>query len=492
MGTLIAILNKKHENAARTALTMLKTMEHVKAETFGIASSSRVRIRDKLEDLQSQKMDSNIMIGHAFSKILPNDKPQPIELDNATLVFEGRIYPRNEDNSDTETAAIRLQGNHLQNAKTLIKEADGNFAFTIAEPSRLIAGRDTIGVQPLYYGENTDIAALASERKALWKIGIEEAESFPPGHIALINENGIKFDPIKTLTYSKPKQMTMQVAAKTLQKLLQHSVKQRLSGLKEVVVAFSGGLDSSTIAFLAKQSHVNVHLVHVSLENQPETEHAKSMAEALNLPIHIALQKEEDVEKVLPKVVELTEKPDPANASIGIPIYWTAEKASEIAVKVMLAGQGADELFGGYKRYVDDCIAHGDEEAGKRIFNDIVTIHETNLERDFKICNFHNVELRLPFATYEMARFAIRLPTSLKVEPKQDTLRKLVLRQTARNLGLPRSITERSKKAVQYATGISKTLDKIAKKKDLTTKEYIHKAFRKTIKKESSTWSKPQ
>jgi asparagine synthase (glutamine-hydrolysing) len=275
----------------------------------------------------------------------------------------------------------------------------------------------------------------------------------------------------------------MQVAAKKLQKLLQHSVKERVSGLKEVAVAFSGGLDSSIIAFLAKNSDVDVHLIHVSLENQPETEQAKKEAEKLELPIHVYLYDREDVRKILPKILWLIEETDPIKASIGIPFYWTAEKTAEMNFKVLLAGQGADELFGGYQRYVHDYLTYGSEKLRETLFNDIIKMHETNFERDFKICNFHNVELRLPFATYQIAKFATDIPVELKIEMKDNGLRKLVLRQVAENLGLPQSIAKKPKRAIQYATGVNKTLKKLARTKGVSMKEYIQETFQTVLKK---------
>ena len=74
------------------------------------------------------------------------------------------------------------------------------------------------------------------------------------------------------------------------------------------------------------------------------------------------------------------------------------------------------------------------------MFNDVVNIHESNLERDLKITGFHDVELRLPFASFEVAEFAMSLPVECKMEPKPDTLRKLVLRKVALNVGMPASI----------------------------------------------------
>ncbi len=483
MGAIIAVLNKRGENAAEKAVSMLKVLTPRNAEAFGIASPFITRIEKIVDALQSRDViKSHMVIGHVFSKILNHDKPQPIELDNATLVFEGRTYPPIKDVPDVEAVAKKLQPSREEAVKTLIKEVEGDFAFAIAETERLIAGRDAMGVRPLYYGENASFAALASERKALWKIGVEKTDSFPPGHIAFVNKNGFKFKPVKTLTYSKPRKITMQTAAKELQTLLQHSIKERVSGLKEVAVAFSGGLDSSTIAFLVKKSEANVHLIHVSLEKQSETEHARMVAEELKMPIHVYLFKEENVEEDLQKVVWLIEEPDPIKVSIGIPFYWAAQKAAEMKFKVMLAGQGADELFGGYRRYIDYYLLYGGEKTRKMIFNDVIRIHESNLERDFKICNFHNVELRLPFATYKMAKFAVDLPIKLKIEPRQKALRKLVLRRAAENLGLPKHIVEKSKRAMQYATGVNKALKKLAKKHGVPIRGYLNKTFQKTIK----------
>lgn len=477
MGALVAVMDKRGKDATETAISMLKTLATKKVDTFGIASSSIVRIERTIEALQNQKMDSCVIIGYACSKILSADKSQPVELENAELVFEGRIYSTNKKFSDAELVAQRLQHNHEEQVEKLIKKTEGDYSFVIADPLKLTAGRDPIGIRPLHYGENTNVMALASERKALWKIGIEKVHSFPPGHIAFVDKNGFKLKPVRTLTYSKPRRLTMQVAAKELKAILQHSIEARVSGLKEIAVAFSGGLDSSIIAFFAKESRAEVHLIHASLENQPETEHAKEAAEQLKLPIQIQLFKEEAAEKIVPKVVELVEEPDPIKISIGIPLYWTAEKAAEMGFKVMLAGQGADELFGGYRRYIEYYLVHGDEKTRRMIFDEVSRLYETNLERDFKICNVHNVELRLPFAAFEMARFSVELPVRLKIEPRYNSLRKLVLRQAAEDAGLAESIVKRPKKAIQYATGINKVLKRIAKKNGLTVKEYIHRIF---------------
>jgi asparagine synthase (glutamine-hydrolysing) len=406
------------------------------------------------------------------------DNQRCVPLGETKVFFEGGIYSPTSDSSGIEVFAGRLQqAEHFEASETFLKEVEGDFAFIIAEPERIIAGRDPVGVQPLYYGENKSVAALASNRKALWELGVDGARSFPPGHLAFVSREGFRFKPVKTLLYSEPKQVTMQEATETLQKLLKQAVRSRVSKTKEVAVAFSGGLDSSVVAFLAKKCGVNVRLVHVSLENQRETEEARKAADALDLPLEVYLFKEEDVERVVSKVVELIEEADPVKASIGVPFYWAAEKTAESGIKVLLAGQGADELFGGYQRYVNEYLLQGEEKVRKTMFDDVVKIHESNLERDVKICSFHEVELRVPFGSYQIAEFAMSLPIELKIERRADTLRKLVLRKAAENIGLPQSITEKTKKAVQYSTGTNNALKKIAKKQKATIAEYVKKLF---------------
>ena len=482
MGAIIAVLSKKGDNAVGAAVAMLEILKHDGAEAFGIASPNAVKIEKTIDALKEKTIKSPIIIGYVLSKILDSDKPQPVMLKDATLAFDGRLYPNITDVSDAEVVAQKLQKKREKIVKTLIQRVEGNFALVVAERNGVVAGRDTMGFRALYYGESARYVALASERKALWKIGIKNAVSFPPGHMALISNHGFVFKPVRTLVYSKAKPTSMHAAIKKLQTLLQHSIEERVSGLKEVAIAFSGGLDSSIIALLAKNSGVNVRLIHVSLKNQQETEDAEKAAEALGLPIYSYLYEEEKVAELLPKVLWLIEEPNPLKASIGIPFYWVAENTAKMKLKILLAGQGADELFGGYKRYVEDYSRYGSERVQEEIFNDIAKMYENNFERDVKICNFHNVELRLPFATYSIAKFAITLPIELKIKLIDEKMRKIVLRQLGEKIGLPPFIVKRQKRAIQYATGVNKILKKLAKNNGLSQRDYLERVFQTILK----------
>jgi asparagine synthase (glutamine-hydrolysing) len=336
------------------------------------------------------------------------------------------------------------------------------------------------GTAPLYYGENPTHCAVASERKALWKLEIKEVRSFPPGNSAIMSRKGFTFKPhAPALKCTLQRRIRFEKAASNLQKLLLKSTKERLTNIKEVAVAFSGGLDSTVIVALAQKCVPKVNLVTVSLENQQEFLLVKKAAEILRLPFHLKMCSIADLERDLEKVLWLIEEPNAMKASVAIPFFWTAETASKIGCKVLLAGQGADELFGGYHRYLTQ-YKHGSAEAVQQsMFNDVVRSYEVNFQRDEPVCTYHGVELRLPYIDYEVARFALSLPLDQKIDSFTDVLRKRVLRQVARNLGLPDSLVNRPKKAIQYATGVDKALRGLAQEKGLTEQGYIEETFEK-------------
>ncbi len=477
MGAIAAAVNKKGENAVPTVLSMLKQLKHRGKDAHGVATPNSTRTANSIEQTTIKNMSSDVAIGHNLALILPEDRPQPVLGENFTLTFEGRLFPPSSM-SDIDVIMEVLGSDPQKNVSSIIERLEGAYAFAIACQDKIIAGRDTIGTTPLYYGENETASAIASERKALWAIGIRDTKSFPPGNLVLISAHGFTFQPVKTITQPPPKPIDMKTATKHLKTLLLQSMKERLSGIKKAAVAFSGGLDSSLVAMLAKTCGIEVQLITVGLKDQHEFQHAKAAAKALELPLHIQTYTQDDVRQALPKVLWLIEEPDVTKIGVAIPIFWTAEIASKLGFHILLAGQGADELFGGYQRYLKD-YADGAEALRSSIYHDLITCHEKNFQRDNQACSFHKVELRLPFADQEVVNFSLSLPVNLKIKSPEDNLRKRVLRRTAQRLGIRQFIVNKSKKAVQYATGVNKVLRKLARRENLTLREYVKNAFRK-------------
>ncbi len=476
MGAIVAAVKRKGENAIPIVLSMLKRLKHRGTDAHGVAGPNSTRTANSIEQIPIKNMSSNVALGHNLSHILPEDHPQPVLGANFTLAFNGRLFPPTSV-SDIDAILTTLASDPQKNANSIIMKLKGSYAFAIACQDKVIAGRDTMGTTPLYYGENKTTSAIASERKALWAIGIKDAESFPPGHLALMTVHGFTLQPIRTITQSPLNPIAMRTATKQLQTILSESTKERLSDTKKAAVAFSGGLDSSLVAMLARICGIEVQLITVGLMDQRELRHARAAAKALGLPLYIQAYTQDDVEQTLPKVLWLIEEPDVMKAGVAIPIYWTAQIASKLGFHILLSGQGADELFGGYQRYLRDYAA-GDEVVRDSIYHDVIACHEKNFQRDSQACSFHKVELRLPFADQNVVTFSLAVPTQLKIESAEDPLRKRLLRLTAENLGMPPFIVNRRKKAVHYATGVSKALRRLARQENLTLREYVRTIFR--------------
>jgi len=479
MKATVAVLSKDGHSVFEKELSVLKLFDLGQPMYFGLVTPKDSLLEKNLAMLNKKCRVCSTLAGFASTRSKIDSGYDFLQLDDASIFFEGRIYSPVLKTEITD----RLSGEPQHCEKLLhniIQQMDGDYSFLMLKEGWIMAGRDPLGVQPLYYGENKEIAAFATNRKALWQLGIETPLPFPPGNLGLANKQGFKFKPVKTLTYSFSQPLSIDEAALKLEVFLEESIKRRVRGLEKVAIAFSGGLDSSIISLLANKLGARVTLIHVSMENQPDTEEAIAAADALNLPMQVYLFKESDVEKTLPKVVGLIEEPNSVKTSIGVSFYWIAEKASEAGFKVVLAGQGADELFGGYQRYVNEYCQDGNEKAQKTMFNDVSNIYESNLERDIKLTSHFDIELRLPFAMFELVDFAMRLPLDCKMEQKPDTLRKLVLRKLALNVGLPKSIADKPKKAVQYSTGINDAVKRIAKKHKKTVNNYISELFQQS------------
>jgi len=481
MGALVAAVNKAGENVVPMVVAMLRELTHRGNDGHGIATPNSVITASSIEELNLKDPVSSIALGHNLSRILPRDQPQPVKGNGFTVVFEGRMFPSPNplDLPEVKEIVGKLASNPLRNAGSILESCEGSYVFAVADFNKIIAGRDLFGEAPLYYGENETMCAVASERKALWKLGMEDARSFPPGHLAVINAYGFSFRTVKMLRVPPKENLDMETAARALQLLLLESTRKRVSDLEAVAVAFSGGVDSSVVAVLAENVGLDVQLVSVGLEGQPEVMFAEEAAEALDLPLHLQTYTVSELEQTLAKVLWLIEEPHVINACIAVPFYWLAETASKLGYPVLLAGQGADELFGGYQRYLTEYESSGAEAVEQKMFYDIENAYRANFQRDNQVCSFSGVELRLPFIDRDVIDFSLRLPLRLKINSVEDRLRKRVLRRVARNLEIPSFMADKPKKAVQYTTGVTKALQRLAKDEGLTLREYVEKAFTK-------------
>ncbi|WP_296784263.1 asparagine synthetase B [uncultured Methanobrevibacter sp.] len=422
----------------------------------------------------SDDNEYSIAFGHNLLSIYDlNDRvsePQPVSNGNLTLVFNGEIY--NFKTITNLLSRVGVQKEILSDAEALLylidcynkddlikaiqmatRLADGDYAFAVWDGENLALARDPLGVKPLFYAQNDDLKGFASSKQSLKEVGFDEIETLKPEHI-LFNWNDIA--PAQPI-YEK----VFEGDVAKIDKMLKLSVSKRIDGLSEVGVIFSGGLDSSYIALLLKEISENIPLkitlYAVGAEGSKDVEAAIYASKFLNLELKICEVTEDMLREALPEVVRAIGDDNLMKVGVGLTTYLATKMVAEDGLKVAFSGQGADELFGGYKRYLQSFV---DGTLNYDLRVDMSNMYHVNLERDDACSMLNAVELRLPFLDKNLVELVLNIPDNKKIVSMHDDMRKSILRKLAFEEGLDYEIAYRPKKAAQYGTGIDKILRK--------------------------------
>ena len=229
----------------------------------------------------------------------------------------------------------------------------------------------------------------------------------------------------------------------------------------DVAIAFSGGLDSSIISCLvARRSHPNLYTVGV--DGSYDIKAGKLTAELLALPWECILVSEEDIIEAVFKLVRIVPDINPLTISFEMPLYMVASRVGE---RHIYSGQGADELFAGYAKYLD----MSEEEKERSLQDDLANLLGKGLEYERGLADHFDKELHYLYLHSKVMETVRSIPIEEEFKGSQ---RKAVLRDVARMLNLG-EIAERKKKAAQYGSGIMKTLRRTAKKNDMTVRAFV-------------------
>ncbi|MDI6729979.1 MAG: asparagine synthase-related protein [Candidatus Altarchaeum sp.] len=262
-----------------------------------------------------------------------------------------------------------------------------------------------------------------------------------------------------------------------LKNLLSDAVKDAIGNSKKAGVVFSAGIDSTIIVMLANK-FCDVVTYTVGMSESEDVVFAQKFKDLNLMNTKIILITENDVKNEIEHIIKILDDNiipvTKLNLSTAIPIYFASKKAKEDNVELMLSGQGSDEIFGGYARYlrmdIDERI-HNMERDIKNAYND-------NLNRDVTMCTFNKVTLKFPYLDKNFSDYARNIPMKFKIyEIEGDELnefaetfdivegkkfiRKFILRKLGKEADVPEFIVKRRKKAMQYGSRSEKMIEKI-------------------------------
>lgn len=406
-------------------------------------------------------------LGHTRLAIIdPAGGDQPLVAeDGSALACNGMIYNdlalrqrigREHFQTDTDSESI-LRG-HMQWGPRIVDQLDGMFAFVLVDGAgHCTAARDRLGKKPLYWGRVGDSIAFASEIQPLAGVA-EDIEPFPAGCV-WHSERGLR------RYYELPPAQNRKRAERenldAVRRGLARAVAKRMRSDVPLGAFLSGGLDSSVIAALARQHVDELHTFAVGLPGSSDLDAARRVATHLDTIHHEYIIDPDDIGSVLPRVVARLESYDRDLVRSAVPTWFVAWLAASHGMKVVLTGEGADELFAGYSYFADY-----DDPAvlQNELRRSLGAMHDVNLQRVDRMTMAHSLEARVPFLDPEMVRIAMATPAHLKQRPEQGCDgEKWILRKACEDL-VPTDIVWRGKLQFDQGSGFSDYLDTHARR----------------------------
>lgn len=393
-------------------------------------------------------------LGHRRLSIIdPEGGNQPIftEDGSGAIVANGEIYnfpqllsilsTRHHFSTSSDSEAIL----HLYEdaGSSVVNQLDGMYAFAIAHGPNLLVARDPIGIKPLYYGEEDGTFLFASELKAFSKRS-QNVREFPPGHIFHSDQGFSSFYSVPKVL---PQRAPVEVYLKRIRETLENAVAKRLMSDVPLGAFLSGGLDSSIITTLARRHMDELYTFSVGIEGSRDLEAARMISQYLDTTHHEYILTPKEIMGKLPEIIYHLESFDQDLVRSAIPCFFTSRTASD-HVKVILTGEGADELFGGYRYYKAISSAKHLHDELRR---SVTSLHNINLQRVDRMTMAHSIEGRVPFLDLEMISLGQLIPTDLKLfgTPRVE---KWILRKAFEDL-LPDEVVYRCKEQFDEGSG---------------------------------------
>ncbi|MDO5493472.1 MAG: asparagine synthase-related protein [Nesterenkonia sp.] len=341
----------------------------------------------------------------------------------------------------------------------------GPFALVLAaEDGRFAVGRDVLGLAPLYWvrteADDGATTVFASELKAFDVDDRPRVEPFPPGHAwtpqdGLIPIRGFPGTAPVLLQSRSPEEDPPAWVFDAVRDTLIRAVARSLEAPQPVGILLSGGVDSSIVTAIA--AHLlpegqTLRTFAAGLEGSRDLEAARLVAEHCGTEHQELVYTAEDAVDLVPKVIARLESFDPTLVHSTVPNFFVSQLAAQQA-KIVLVGEGADELFAGYTHF-------GRHEAGDALHSELIEtmqgMHIGGLQRVDRVAGALGVEPHLPFLDLDMVELAMALPPEWKLVTEERPAKWLLRR--AFDGWLPDEVLWRRKEQFGQGTGMDDVL----------------------------------
>ena len=458
------------------------------------------KIRHRGPDWSGIYCGSHAILCHERLSIVdPQSGKQPLYSPDGkqVLAVNGEIYNHQQIRQETASEYEYQTGSDCEVILALyrahginfLERLSGIFAFALYDEERdeYLIARDPIGVIPLYIGHDKDGKTyVASELKALEGF-CDEYEPFLPGHY-LYSREGVmrRWYTRDWMEYDAVKDNPADIDK--LRVGLQEAVKQQLMSDVPYGVLLSGGLDSSIVSAIAQKYAAKrvedggqtgawwprLHSFAVGLKGAPDLEKARCVAEHIGTVHHEINYTIQEGLDAIRDVIYFTETYDVTTVRASTPMYLLARVIKSMGIKMVLSGEGADEIFGGYLYFhkAPSTQAFHEETVRK-----LSKLHWYDCLRANKSLSAWGVEGRVPFLDRDFLDIAMRLNPQAKMCPG-DVMEKKILRKAFADM-LPEEIAWRQKEQFSDGVGYSwiDTLKKITSEQ-VSDEQMAHAAER--------------
>lgn len=431
------------------------------------------RLSHRGPDGQGTRAFDHAWLGHRRLAVVDLEGgAQPLRDPGGTywLVGDGEIYNDVSLRHELQARGHVFRTRADQESALHLVEADGidalprlwgMFAFGGAtEDGRFFAARDTMGIAPLYWARQDGTVVFASEIKAFDPHRRPDVEPFPPGHVWTPTSGLRPFRPLPALAGAPPPvpeggDEPGEAVFATIRDTLIAAVERLLDADVPVGALLSGGLDSSIVTAIAaraaRREGRRFPTFAVGLEGSEDLLAARQVADALGTDHSERVYTHAELIDWVPEVIRVIESFDPSLVHSSVPNLLVSKLAAR-SVKVVLIGEGADELFAGYEYYgeiTDDSRLH------EELLSTIRGLHIGGLQRVDRVAGATGLEPRTPFLDTDVVGLGLRLPARWKLSGERAE--KWLLR-TAFEGWLPASLLWRPKVQFGQGTGASDVL----------------------------------